>query len=519
MTKPISRSEVSAVQHPDSEPSSGSAPHPQPQHADGNHVMSWSGAAPLALGHIEHDYGYGVIPDMDSVKKELSSLNGFDLLYVMEHLEEAGSLEGVLGEMTSSERQALINQAIAGNLLERESPPVGRLKAKGQPLPESFQKMIDELNLLGSEESTGPHRYNWSAASERLDEKLDRSARSQVSGLKIGDSVEVSALLGGGIGFVKADEVARLGIERTERGYVVSGDLGASLRVKAGHAIEAEASAGVFSRAEYTFPNAEAAYAAAKLLMSNPKLAVETLKPSALEVRGELAAELSAKLNVSGLQLAELSGEASGSSALRLELDGKEPAIVFRATGKLELKDAAMLGIAGVAELEAHGDARLEGKVVVESRFPIGDRKGFMAAPADYVSQHATEMTHASRVKVTGSREAAALHHANVSEVSFTTSSAEGAKFIANAQSKSWREALLGLSTSVAVEVTEKDFKLRHAGGKAEADVQEGSIKVGLSFEKRQVERERVVCQGTAYDLAMGRQTATSSRRRSPGAP
>ncbi len=497
--------------HDEAHAASPGAPAPAASSREANQLSSWSSpAADAAVESIESSYGFGLLPDMESIDTELGKLDGFALLKTLNKLDADGKLERVLNRMTPDERQKVINQAVKGNLLERDRSD--KLKAKFE-MPGSFQTMVDELNTLSSREKPkAAFTYNWSAYQEDAYDVAKRKFGDQIATLKPGDSIQIEAKLGGSANHLTGAAESTVDVKRGADGKFtlgaqISAELGPELKhEKSG--VQLEALLGGGGRVEYKFDTAEEAKAAAELFATMPPEALAKFgKPSAIELEGKVAAEAAKSFGVAGVKLAKVKGAEAASLTLRVELDKKQPELALIAEAKVDGK-ILQNAKAGPVSVQVHGfDGHARGKIELEVRTKISDLEKFTASPIDYVGQRGPELAANARAKVTLTNELAAGHHSVTNELKITGSVSDAQTLVARldpAMSKA--EMVMNLGKGVDVELREKKSALQHYGLDLKVDTgAHADLHLGAGYERKTVESDRVLYKGTATDFVSGR--------------
>lgn len=220
-----------------------------------------------------------------------------------------------------------------------------------------------------------------------------------IDDLEEGESVDLHADVDVSLG-VSVGVNGSVNVTKTDKGYVVAGEVGADIGLATG----GEAEAGLSGRVEMTYATAaEAKAAAQKLLLMGGAGVSPVLTPvlapspsemsdmmqhvSAIELSGNAAAE------IKGLPADDgLSGEVGLESSYRMEFENGKPVALVRTTS-LDGELAASLPKEVTDALKASGlnlnvGAKFAGSIELETRIPIsGDLGGkdllaFIASPA-----------------------------------------------------------------------------------------------------------------------------------------
>lgn len=264
-------------------------------------------------------------------------------------------------------------------------------------------------------------------------------AVGQINDLAEGESVDLHADVDVSLG-VSVGVNGSVSVTKTDKGYVVAGEVGADI----GLAAAGEGEVGLSGRVEMTYATAEEAKAAAQklLLMGGAGVSpvlTPVLAPSPSELQDMMqhvtAIELtgSAAAEIKGLPADDgLSGEVGLETSYRMEFENGKPVALVRKTS-LDAEVAASLPKEVTDALKASGlnlnvGAHFEGSIELETRIPLeGDLGGkdllaFIASPASATVAGEAE----SSITITGSVDGSSTGGISAGPVDIGTTTTKG---------------------------------------------------------------------------------------------
>src|SRR5439155_139709 len=162
MPAPISSSRSSSIVS--AEPTETEAPKSSaPQQS--NDVSSWKGFDTNAYVSDTADRVRDTVgwfsTDTGEALHVLGGLDGNQLRRTLNNLQGDGTLDSIAQNLSSSERQQLLDLTISGGLVRRDEG--NRKLVPNGELPYALTQLVDDLNKMGPQR-TEPTAYNWTAA-------------------------------------------------------------------------------------------------------------------------------------------------------------------------------------------------------------------------------------------------------------------------------------------------------------------------------------------------------------------